>query len=166
MFDDVYRAERLNRTVKDACLLKHFTLYAFCILPDHVHMLAKKDSLRAQLSISRGLENPRSKTDNSEHFTKAESRLSSLRTLKKEHTLSDLMQSIKGNFSYTLPGYGRFWQPRSYCRVVTSERYLRSVLDYIQNNHQKHDLPKNPYGFPPYVFIDEMAINGVFGLDA
>ena len=55
VFDDMHRAERLHQTIKNACALKHFVLYAFCILPDHVHMLVRKFP-------SRALEKTRSET--------------------------------------------------------------------------------------------------------
>ncbi len=183
-FADFVLATRLHQTIRTACSLKHFTLYAFCILPDHVHILVKKDPSR-KLSISRGLvtakwnpafivfkssggKSPRSDISSlPEHvFSKARELTSSPRRAQKEHTLSDLLQSIKGTFSWGKPYHGRLWQPRSYCRIITSERYLRNVLAYIQNNYQKHGLPRNPYGFPPYVFINEKAVNSVFGLDA
>ncbi len=173
VFDDLHLAERLNRTIRNACSLKHFTLYAFCILPDHVHLLVQKSKsgtiLTSRVFItsrgsdisSRVLEKTR--LDNDDIF--AERGLSRPREVKI-HTLSNLLQSIKGNFSYALPGRGRFWQPRSYYRIVMSERYLRNVLVYIQNNYRKQNLPEVPYAFPPYVFVDEKAVQELFGLSS
>ncbi|GEM_PF-1002121 len=86
-----------------------------------------------------------------------ERRLPSRRALEKNHTLSDLMHSIKSTFSQTLR-QGPFWQHRSNFRIVESEEYLANVVEYIRSNYTKMDLAEM-YGRPPFVFINDDAIS-------
>lgn len=39
------RAERLGQAIQTCCQIKGFELLAYCILPDHVHLLVKKRPL-------------------------------------------------------------------------------------------------------------------------
>lgn len=70
------------------------------------------------------------------------------------------MKSIKGTFSRTLPK-GKFWQHRSYFRIVESEEYLGNVIEYIRFNYTKMNLPER-YSQPPFVFMDQVAIHRIF----
>lgn len=94
------RADALGRVITKACKLKHFDLFAYCILPNHVHLLVRKRHLdRAQ----RALEKTRCVSKDSVRILNyvdpliqlsatppPQSGLSSPRT--KKYTLSQLMQ--------------------------------------------------------------------------
>lgn len=53
VFDEKEKAERLAGIIIGSCALKYFNLVAFCILPDHFHLLVRN---RIE---NRGLERPR-----------------------------------------------------------------------------------------------------------
>jgi len=79
---------------------------------------------------------------------------------KNRFTISDLMQSIKGNFSRNIH-VGNVWQKRFYARIVNNRRYLRTVIEYIKHNPEKAELP-GKYHKPPYRYFDWEKINGLF----
>ena len=68
----------------------------------------------------------------------------------QNYNISDLIQSIKGNFSRKLH-MGKIWQPRFYTRVVSTRKYLYTVIEYIKYNPVKAELPikysKEPYQY-------------------
>jgi REP element-mobilizing transposase RayT len=37
-----------------------------------------------------------------------------------------------------------FWSQKYYCKLITSELYLKNTINYIKNNKIKHGLPENP----------------------
>lgn len=144
------RAESLGQVIQTCCELKGFKLLAYCILPNHVHMLVKRrtlESVRPEIA------------DNPRPFLIPDRRLSSRRS-KSQFSTSELLQSIKGTFSRSLPK-GTFWQRRSYILHVESENYLDTLIDYIRFNYTKMNLPKR-YGQAPFVCINERAIANLF----
>ncbi len=66
------------------------------------------------------------------------------------------MQSIKGNFSRKLH-MGNIWQRRFYVEIVDTDRYFRTVIEYIQHNPVEADLPPK-YNKMPYQFIDYLKV--------
>lgn len=143
MFDEVGEARRLAGIIVHACQLKRFRLYAFCIMPDHVHLLVQK----VGIENSRGLKSPRL-----DGIATPQSGLSRPRMMNKSSTLSDLMQSIKGNYSRTRH-QGRFWQPRFNFRIVSTEQRFQNTIQYIRDNYRKQNLPAR-FGVYPYMFVD------------
>lgn len=87
-------------------------------------------------------------------------RLSSRRSINPPHSLSNLLQSIKGTFSRSLPK-GTFWQRRSYVLHVESENYLDTLIDYIRFNYTKMDLPEE-YGHAPFVYFNNKNLRDLF----
>ncbi len=132
MFFDEDLVNRLVRVMHNACRIKGFTLLGYSFLPEHCHLLVMP-------AAKRGFRNPR---------------------FEKQYTISDLMHSIKRNFSRDLHG-GNFWQPRFYFRVVQTEQYLRTIVAYMENNYRKHMLPER-FGHEPYVLIKEEQICEIF----
>ena len=166
------RAERLGRAIQTCCAMKNFDLLAYCILPNHVHLLVRKPGMEmlGQASIANRLQrtlervrcegmgrpkkNRRQSTERKEVFLFPHRRLSSRRSFPagQGFTLGDLMKSIKGTFSRTLPK-GKFWQHRSYFRIIDNEEYLSNVVEYIQGNYTKMNLDDR-FGQPLFVFMD------------
>ena len=197
------RAEKLGQAIRTCSKLKQFDLLAYCILPNHVHLLVRKlsfEEVKQRLgditSSQRTLENMRCEelknvvTDKhpspqrgsmspphhirdvlcgqkhgnipADMFLFPHRRLSSRRYgLDEQHTLSDLMKSIKGTFSRTLPR-GKFWQHRSFVRIVGAEGYLYNIVSYIQYNYRKMELNEN-YGRAPFVFVDWDVVQRAVG---
>lgn len=172
------KAARLGQAIQACCRMKHFDLLAYCILLNHLHFLVRKlgideiNNISSAFGAHRTLESARCGEDKkplSSHLRQATNiflfphrRLSSRRPLQAggRFTLGDLMKSIKGSFSRTLPK-GKFWQHRSNFRIVGSEEYLENVIEYIRYNYRKMNLSES-YGQAPFVFIDQSAIDRVF----
>ncbi|MBI4092798.1 MAG: transposase [Candidatus Kerfeldbacteria bacterium] len=164
------RAAELGQAIQTCCRMKNFDLLAYCILPNHVHLLVRKrdlgESNSAQCTLGsssnlpqRTLERVRCGRGRTARlpqtiFLFPYRRLSSRRSPagKKRFTLSDLMRSIKGTFSRSLPK-GKFWQHRSNFRIVETEAYLSNVVEYILHNYRKMNLDER-YGKSPYIFLD------------
>ena len=154
-FADGKYALALYKIIIEACRIKHFDLLAFCILPEHLHLMAQKN---AGADYSRTLEKVRWDWDKQNyHFINinpsAQRGLSSLRGF----TISDLLQSIKGNFSRKIH-IGNIWQSRFNSRFVNTEKRFENTLNYILYNYQKHNLP-GKYSVYPYQYINNKLIN-------
>lgn len=113
-------------------------------MPNHVHMLV----------IKRTLESVRSGDDN--NITTPKRTFSKVR----EYNISELMQSIKGNFSRKV-GQGNVWQPRFYTKIVTTPEYLTTVVKYMRHNPIKDELPKK-YERKPYRYTDTGRLSAMF----
>lgn len=137
-FVDKKQVELLRRIIQNACRIKHFDLLAFCILPDHIHLLVYNRNVQSQ----RGFRNPR--CDTSSAFT-----------------LSNLMHSIKRNFARQQPVSGRLWQPRFNFRIIDNDKRLFNTIRYIKYNYQKIMLPKY-FGRYPWVFINNKRIRNFY----
>lgn len=70
------------------------------------------------------------------------------------------MHSIKSTYSHALD-QGKFWQHRSNFQIVETEKRLANVIEYIRYNYRKMNLPET-YGQPPFVFVDERTVQGLF----
>ncbi|MFH0853020.1 MAG: transposase [bacterium] len=149
VFENVEMAGRLNKIIFNACDLKKFDLLAFCILPDHLHLLVKPQRSLERLRCDNEWCSPPPQSSPSPQRT-----FSKVRCMPRcdDRYISGLMQSIKGTFSRSIH-QGRIWQPRYNFRIVdTPERYY-NTLRYIQFNYRKHGLPEK-YGQPPYVYMN------------
>ncbi len=77
----------------------------------------------------------------------------------QDYRLGDLMKSVKGSFSRTLPK-GKFWHRRFNFRIVENDEHLANVVEYMLNNYRRMNLPAGQAGFPdfygkaPFVFVD------------
>lgn len=162
------RAAVIGQTVQTCCQMKNFDLLAYCILPNHIHILVRKSSLQKPSQRTRG----RVRcgfwcgTENEcpeDVFLYAHRRRPRRRCgHEHQYTLSNLMHSIKSTFSHSLHR-GKFWQHRSNFRIVETEEYLSNAIEYIRFNYHKMNLHER-YGKAPFVFIDwqaiERALNG------
>ena len=132
-------------------------------MPEHVHLLVYINN------TDRTLEKVRSVGIKQSLITVPERTLSSVRSNSKndvrsdkmkQYSISDLMQSIKGNFSRKIH-IGNIWQKRFYTRIVNNRRYLHSVIEYIKHNPTKAELPLKYYR-QPYRYFNWTKINFLF----
>lgn len=186
-FDNEKYAISLFEIVIEACKKKDFILYAFVILADHVHLLVKNNGRalekarceeegtertfckvrcesREEYGFSRGTQcgpSPVPQRGLSSISTRGLSPVPQ-RGLSspRGYTVSDLMQSIKGNFSRQIH-IGELWQSRFNSRLIDNEKRLSNTFQYIKYNHLKHGL-SDKYGRYPYQFIDKNKINALF----
>ncbi|MBU0964009.1 transposase [Patescibacteria group bacterium] len=171
LFEDEKYAEILSEFIFNGGKLKQFDILAYQIMPDHVHIL----TFHRTLSSDRTLEKVRwgdwndiceyKKRTNSKQPERTFSNVRSgkyMRSvpIKNQPTISDLMQSIKGNFSRRLH-MGNIWQPRFYTRIVSTETYLNTVIDYVCQNPIKAELPEK-YHHAPYQYFDWKKIYNLF----
>jgi len=176
LFEKTKYTALLAREIFISANIKYFDVLSYQIMPDHVHLLTCK--------TDRTLENVRSVAGVWSEFKKynflisdelvvcssqnhPQSTLSRVRLNKnaqsrptKIYTISDLMQSIKGNFSRKIH-HGNIWQRRFYHRIVNTDEYLAMVIDYIKNNPTKENLPIK-FQRVPYQYFDWPKINALF----
>lgn len=148
-FDRTKCAKLLSNIIFQACRLKKCILYAYCIMPDHLHLLVGED-----MGSHRTFEKVRWEPGEYQSYAHPQSTLSSVRS-NKQYTISDLMQSIKGNFSRQVH-QGNIWQPRFNTRIVDNEERLRNTLEYIKYNPKKASLPKKYQKFPCMYFNEKL----------
>lgn len=165
LFNKTKYARLLAREIFVSANIKHFDVLSYQIMPDHVHLLTCK--------TDRTLENVRSVAGVWSEFKKHDSLVSertfskvrshngvrlnnNMRSNKKSYTISDLMQSIKGNFSRKIH-HGNIWQKRFNARIVNTDEYLETVIDYIKSNPVKENLPKK-FQQMPYQYFDGQKI--------
>jgi len=161
LFNETKYAELLSQIMFNACTLKRYDIILYQTMPDHVHLLTQGViSDYRNIKTERTLERVRS--GNVEWFlSQTERTFSNVRSsIKKQYTISDLIQSIKGNFSRELH-MGNIWQPRFYTRIINNRKYLETVIQYIKDNPIKEELPKK-YHNPPYQYFDWNKINNLF----
>lgn len=160
-------ARKLGEIIVNACRMKSFVLFAYCILPDHMHLLVQKDSF---FNTSGALEKApfREGTDMGKASfrgmidedvrvvvpTHLQPGLSS--PTRRAYSLSDLMQSIKGNFSWSMTR-GKLWQEGYDARIIATPERLENTVQYVQYNYRKKNLPE-AYGQRPFVYCDWQKI--------
>lgn len=121
----------ISDSIIRSCNINHYVLYAYCIMPNHVHILVK----------------------NAHRPTKEQA---SQPAIKKKN-ISSLMHSIK---SFSVKRIRdecdiefKFWQSRFYHKIVYSKTDLKNKTIYIKNNPIKANL-KDKYIRFPYLFIN------------
>ena len=99
---------------------KHYDLLAFCIMPNHVHLLFDLNLQLEKIPIGEEV------------------------TDLNYKQIYDIMHLIKGGSAYEankiLNRLGRFWQIESYDRYVRNNRELQNIVVYIANNPRKAGL--------------------------
>lgn len=99
---------------------KHYDLLAFCIMPNHVHLLFDLNLHLEKIPIGEEI------------------------TDLNYKQIYDIMHLIKGGSAYEankiLNRSGRLWQIESYDRYVRNNRELQNIVMYIANNPRKAGL--------------------------
>jgi REP element-mobilizing transposase RayT len=101
------------------------TLDTFCVMPDHVHLLAMIDAPSDS--------GPRSSPEDFENWRKE----------RRKMLLARMVGYLKMNSAKRIntwlgtPGTA-VWQERYYDQVIRDHEYLRRVREYIMNNARHH----------------------------
>lgn len=157
IFEKRETAQILNEVIIDGCKRKNFSIIAFCILPDHAHLLIQKKQpfctsrlnaphtsrlspLTSRLTVAAMVPN---KKPSAGAVTRAVATYSDLLYYIKSFAFYRLRKELGLTFSP--------WQPRYNFRIVDSESRFENTLNYILHNYKKHHLPKR-YGWYPYLF--------------
>lgn len=159
------QAAVLGRTIQSCCKLKNFDLLAYCILPNHVHLLVRKTAPTNERA-QRVLEKTRCGSGERVLYqnnvgrpilrSSTPSPQSGLASPRVRYTLSQLMQSIKGTYSWETTDE-TIWHPRFNFRIVETEERFYNTVNYIIHNYTKMNLHER-FGGSPFVFVDWMRI--------
>ena len=113
---------------------QHYDLLAFCVMPNHVHLLFDLYLQSEKIPIDEEV------------------------TDKNYTQIYHIMQLIKGGSAYEankiVERLGRFWQVESYDRFVRNIRELQNIVMYIANNPKKAGLVNHWRDFP-FTYIRE-----------
>lgn len=105
-----------------------YDLLAFCVMPNHVHLLLDLHSQAEKIPIDEEV------------------------TDKNYKQIYDIMHLIKGGSAYEankiLNRSGRLWQVESYDRYVRNIREFQNIVIYIANNPKKAGLANHWRDFP------------------
>jgi len=158
LFEKTEYAKLLSEIIFNSGKLKRFDILAYQIMPGHIHLLVNASAPTG--TTERTLKNVRSVLIN-KNLHNPKSTLSMVRYEKNfKYTISDLSQSIKGNFSRKIH-MGNLWQRRFYTKIINTHKYLETIIQYIQNNPIMAKLP-DKYHKPPYQFFDWSDLRKLF----
>lgn len=159
-FEDGGHAKALANIIRTTCELKHFALLAYCIMPEHVHIIVVP---------SRGVGVTAGRAARARGAGKYSTRqerpaVAAGIIMNKSYTVSDLMHGIKSYFVHVLRNGSTdavfAWQPRFNSRVLNTEDYLRTAIEYVQFNPKKAGLPAR-YCKQPYLFVAEKLVDSL-----
>lgn len=149
-FEDAEHAKALAQVIRLTCKLKQFELLAYCIMPEHVHLVViPYQNISAATAGRSGVDiNPRARAA----------------LPAAPYTVSDLMHGIKSYFFHALrtgsTNIAFAWQPRFHSRILNTEGYFRTAIEYVQYNPKKVGLPAR-FRKEPYLFVDEERVGSL-----
>lgn len=139
-----------------ACQLKSFDFYAFCILPNHLHLLVKQKTSATTEGCAVdcwGYPNPTAQAS-LPHSTAQASLPAPAET---NYNISNLMHSVKSYFAKEIRDrYGvdyKIWQTRFNFRIIDTSLRFENTVNYIQYNYKKINL-SNKYSEHPFLYMD------------
>lgn len=163
IFDDPKLAERLGTMSMMAARQKGYTVLAYAILPDHLHLLVYPTQTCER--TERTFEKARSPHAGGGFFSHrnhtallAGSRRLAV-TRPPDFTVGQLMQSIKGTFARTMQ-QGHIWQRRYFTWYIDDPPDAERAIEYIVRNWQKSRLDQR-FGLAPYLWEDVRAIASI-----
>lgn len=152
--EDRDMAVLLSQIIFNAGLIKRFHIFAYQIMPDYIHMLVWENHVNNIGMASAGGDTRTRRRMLSPH--QAQISVSALAFDTNQPTISDFIYTIKSFFIYQLRRkFGieyPIWQRRFYVRIVNTDKYLHSVIQYIHYNPIKADLPLR-FQHCPYQYI-------------
>lgn len=183
-FDDIRYARLLHKVIIKSCWIKNCLVYAFCVMPDHLHLLVGKDPTQPQrvaLGSDRGFDIPidpmRPHPPACCRRRRAGRVTLGLRNgvdapnagrcarVDAKFDISQVMHAIKSYYYLAMrTQHGinyPIWQPRFNTRIVDTEERLRNTIEYIKNNPIKAGLPKK-YQKLPYMYFNWELIYQLF----
>jgi putative DNA methylase len=112
---------------------KKYGLLAFCVMPNHVHLLVRPFDVGPASESDREALEPDERPD-------------------ADSPLSSIMHSLKSYTAHAanklLGRTGQFWQHESYDHWVRDEDELERIVAYINANPVKAGLARRPHEFP------------------
>lgn len=112
---------------------KGLVLFGYCIMPSHLHLIARAESNYTLSDILRDFKKYTSKAIIRQILTEPESR----RDWMLEY-FRKAGENLKGITNY------KFWQDGNHAEEISSNRFFDEKLDYIHNNPVEELIVKNP----------------------
>jgi len=163
-FDKIKYAKLLSNIIFQACQLKKFILYAYCIMPDHLHALVGKN-------MGSFLDTPIAPAEGCAgvefyDFSTPNPAWASVPAMGDgDYNISQLMHTIKSYYCLAVRmqyGFNNpIWQPRFNTRIVDLEKRLCRTIEYIKNNPEKAGL-HSKYRKLTYQYFDCKLIENLF----
>jgi REP element-mobilizing transposase RayT len=164
VFEEKELAQALALTMRNAAWLKGWTILAYQIMPNHIHLLVQQNHY-AEIDGNRAAAESRARGIMITPVFPAQVSVPALGKPSKQPNISDFMYTVKSYFLETLRKHHdihhSIWQSRFNSRIVNTEKYLTTVVEYIQYNPTKDRLPKR-YTKPPYRYFDWRKIKEAF----
>lgn len=162
-FGDVRFAQLLHKVIIKSCWIKNCLVYAFCIMPDHLHLLVGKDPTRPQrVTLGWGSPPQRVTPGLDCSFDVPVPNAGRCARVNAKFDISQIMHAIKSYYCLAVrEQYGinyPIWQPRFNTRIVDNEERLRNTIEYIKYNPAKAGLPKKYQKFP-YMYFNWKEIS-------
>ena len=135
--------------------MKNYTLYAYCIMPDHLHLLVRQiindinPTAPAERCAGVGYENylfqkPERVSAPAKGFN-----ISQLIYTIKSYYIKEIREKYNINCS--------IWQKRFNSRIIDTEERLLNTIEYTENNPVNAGLPEK-YSKFPYMYFNRKEI--------
>jgi len=143
---------RLFLTVLDSCRKKlKFELFAFAVMPDHVHLLIRPNSRNSVSDTVRHIKGRFARLVNLAAATEDEflgcgnggDNQCYTPFGGEEFILADEKHKPNAGEEFIL-AEGRIWQRSFYDRIIRCDRHLSNTINYIDNNAVRHRLVDDP----------------------
>jgi REP element-mobilizing transposase RayT len=125
--------DRVAQVVADAIHFrdtKEYELIAYCIMPNHVHMVAdveRSDNSDVERTLVRSEQDDRTEVRSTVSY--------------KNYKLTKMLRKIKGSTAREcnkiLNRSGAFWQHESYDHVIRNDKEFADIISYVLNNPVK-----------------------------
>ena len=166
LFEDAEMAVLLVDIMFNAGTLKQYDILAYQIMPEHVHVLVYQKNVdnihRAQASLPALLCLDGRAPTPACLLSQTAGREGCAR---RNFNISQLVHAIKSYFCDAIRDHYNIkypvFQKRFYTRIITTRKYLRTVIQYIKYNPIKAELP-HKYYHPPYQYFDWNKISKLF----
>ncbi len=128
--------------------LKKFELYAFCLLPNHFHLLLKPNDKNNISEIMRSLKTNFSRNINrvisrEKIHLPRKARSRDLAFVVHEQCLQKLQIQFHKKYENSFPFSEFKWQSSFHDHIIRNEKDLENHFNYTTYNFQKHGLPDN-----------------------
>lgn len=137
VFDDLEYGEILLDNIKYYKSQFEFKLLAYCILPDHLHLLIWPSF---KYSISKIMQSIKYRTASDIRKYRMDSYC---KLCNKTHVCSRRPDRLSQCWN-DVDEIGTIWQKSFYDRIIRSDRQLQNTIDYIDYNAVHHNLVSNP----------------------
>jgi REP element-mobilizing transposase RayT len=157
LFEETKYAKLLTDIIVNSGKLKLFDILAYQIMPDHIHLLVNSSAPTERRTRDEN-KNPLPRVSAPAVFEVSAPAVES-------PTISNLIYTIKSYFLNQLRKYHdipySIFQSRFYTRIVNNQRYLKTIILYIQNNPIKAEL-SDKYHQKPYQYFNWPKIHKLF----